>query len=140
MKRKITWITYCFLVLGSTKSMAQNIFPSSGNAGITTTTPAAPLDFGSGTEVKTLFYGSGGNTGYYWGTGVNLGQSANEASIFIGGAAGTCCGPENFAIVSANQSVWPFTSYTTRLVVNSQTGNVGIGTINPNSKLVVADG
>ena len=108
---------------------------NTGNVGIQTSNPQALLDLGPGGGVKSLFYGSGGNTGYYWGTGVNLGQSPNEASIFIGGAAGTCCGTVNFAVVSANQSAWPYSSYTTRFVVNSYTGYVGIGTIAPSRLL-----
>jgi len=120
--------------------IAQNTFPSSGNVGINNTSPKALLDLGPGNGVKQLFYGSGGSLGYYWGAGVNLGQSPNEASIFIGGASGACCGAENFAIVSADQSAWPYTSYTSRLVVNSQTGYTGIGTVSPRGKLDIWGG
>jgi len=137
---RICIVILAFTTLIADYSIAQNTnpWPATGNVGIGTTAPQAPLDLGYGNGVKALFYGSGGTTGYYWGAGVNLGQSPNEASIFIGGANGACCGPENFAVVSANQSTWPYSSYTTRFVVNSQTGNVGIGTITPQALLDVA--
>jgi len=123
-----------------------NTFPTTGNAGISLyngNAPQALLDLGPNNGVKALFYGAGGTLGYYWGVGVNLGQTPNEASVFIGGATGSCCGAENFAVVSANQAAWPYTSYTTRFVVNSRTGNVGIGTLNINDatyKLYVENG
>jgi len=144
--RKFQLLLTVTLILCATARAQVNTFPPSGNAGIglfNGNTPKAPLDFGEGAGVKTLFYGAGGNSGYYWGVGVNLGQSPNEASVFIGGANTTCCGSENFAVVSANQAAWPYTSYTTRFVVNSQTGNVGIGTLHINDatyKLYVENG
>jgi len=124
---------------------SQNTFPiPTGNVGIQTpVAPRALLDLGPAAGIKALFYGAGGSEDYYWGTGVNLGQSPNEASIFIGGAAGSCCGSENFAIVSANQISWPYTSFQTRFVLNSISGNVGIGTLNvadPAYKLFVETG
>ena len=143
--KKLNLIAFLVFILFSGAS-AQNSFPSSGNVGINVpgpNTPQALLDLGPAGGVKALMYGSGGSLGYYWGFGVNLGQTPNEASIFIGGANGTCCGSENFAVVSANQTAWPFTSYTTRFVVNSQTGNVGVGTLSindPTYKLFVEKG
>jgi hypothetical protein len=119
------------------------IYYSGGKVGINCDDPKALLDLGQGNGIKALFYGSSGTNGYYWGAGVNLGQTPNEASIFIGGANGTCCGSENFAVVSADQATWPYTSFTTRFVVNSRTGNVGIGTLNINDatyKLYVETG
>ena len=143
-KVHLTLIVFFALYAGARAQV--NIFHDAGNAGIgiyNGHTPAAPLDFGEGSGVKMLVYGVGGNVGYYWGLGVNLGGLPNAASVFIGGADGTCCGAENFSIVSAQQSAWPYTSYKDRLIVNSRTGNVGIGTLNVadvNYKLFVETG
>jgi hypothetical protein len=143
-KVQLTLLVFFALYTGAQAQV--NIFNATGPAGIgiyNGHTPLAPLDFGEANGVKMLVYGVGGNSGYYWGLGVNLGQAPNEASVFIGGGNGTCCGAENFAVVSANQASWPYTSYTTRFIVNSSTGNVGIGTLHVsdvNYKLFVETG
>lgn len=141
-------ILFCLFLPALQVVKAQNIWDANGNVGIglfnpPTDVPQARLDLGQYNGVKQLVYGGAGNSGYFWGFGVNLGHSANEASIFIGGATGSCCGAENFSVISADQSAWPYSTYTNRLTVNSRTGNVGIGTLNINDgnyKLFVETG
>ena len=131
--KKVQLTLFVFFSLFAGAKAQVNILNSTGNAGISMyngNTPQALLDLGPNNGVKALIYGAGGTLGYYWGLGVNLGHAPNEASIFIGGANGACCGAEYFSVVSADQSAWPYTSYTDRLIVNSRTGNVGIGTLN----------
>lgn len=109
---------------------------NSGNVGIGTTSPSAPLDFGSANYIKQLIYGSGGDTGYYMGLGVNLGSAPNTFTAFIGPPGGDGShGDGSFSIASAT-TTWPYTAYTTRFAVLSS-GNVGIGTTNPTNALSV---
>jgi hypothetical protein len=144
--RKFQLLLAVTLILCISALAQVNTFPATGNAGIgllNGNTPRSPLDFGQGVGVKTLFYGAGGTVGYYCGIGVNLGQSPSELSVFLGGASSACCGSQNFAVVSANDNNWPTSGFTTRFVVNSQTGNVGIGTLHINDatyKLYVENG
>jgi hypothetical protein len=119
------------LWLGPALKAQTNTFPPSGNVGIGTMSPWAPLDLGNTGGIKQLVYGSGGSSGYQLGFGVDLGQAANSFSLFIGGASDA-----NFDIVSANQSTWPYSSFTSRLTVTNS-GNVGIGTTNPQNLLSV---
>ena len=116
------------------------VLTTNGKVGIGTNDPKALLDLGPAGGLKFLNYGSGGTNGYQSGMGVNLGQASNSFSLFIGGAAGTVAGASNFEVVSANQATFPYASYTTRLAVNSQTGNVGIGVAAPTANLEVAGG
>ena len=111
-----------------------NTFPSSGNVGISTTSPLTALDLGAAAGHRFLIYGSGGTTGYLSGMGVNLGQQSNSMGFFIGKNA-------NFSIDVANVSeTFPYTSgYTTKFSMLNN-GNVGIGITNPQSKLVVNGG
>ena len=68
------------------------------------------------------------------GFGINLGQASNAMGAFIGYGDGSDANT-NFEIVSADQA-WPYSSYTTRLVVQHG-GNVGIGTSTPDATLDV---
>lgn len=117
-----------------------SVLTTAGKVGIGTNDPKALLDLGPAGGVKFLNYGSGGTDGYQMGMGVNLGEAPNSFSLFIGGATGTVAGASNFEVVTANQPKFPYTSYTTRLAVNSRTGNVGIGVVAPTANLEVAAG
>jgi hypothetical protein len=133
-----TW-PYC-LSNGTTADASQVMANFNAAAPLANPQFSGIVDLGPANGVRELVYGASGTNGYQMGFGVNLGQSANELSIFVGGASGVCCGAANFAIDSANQSTYPFTSYTTRFVVNSQNGNVGIGTVTPGYQLDVGSG
>lgn len=113
---------------------------TNSNVGISTANPKALLDMGPANGVKFLNYGSGGTNGYQTGMGVNLGQAKNSYSFFIGGADTTIAGPSNFEVVTADQPTFPYTSYTTRFVVNSKKGAVGIGVLDPSANLETAQG
>ncbi|MCX5697582.1 MAG: hypothetical protein NTU54_06430 [Candidatus Omnitrophica bacterium] len=106
---------------------------NNGNVGIGTTSPNAPLSIVNAVGRRFILNDSA--TSYAMGLGINLGQAANSMGAFIGYGDGTA-GSSNFEIVSADQA-WPYTSYTTRFVVQ-RGGNVGIGTTGPGAKLEVA--
>src|SRR5258708_26055179 len=75
----------------------------SGNVGIGTMSPATLFDLAGTVGFKQLIYGSGGNTGYYMGFGVNLGQSPNALSVFTGSASGSS-GVSSFEIVYSHST------------------------------------
>ena len=108
---------------------------ANGNVGIGTPSPGASLDLGGFTGVRQLFYGAAGTNGYQMGMGVNLGQSPNSLSLFMGGAINS--GISSFEIVHPNQQTWPYSTYTTMFTVLGN-GNVGIGTASPQHLLHVA--
>jgi hypothetical protein len=137
--KKTFLFSACILLTSVALKAQTNTFPSTGNVGIGTTTPAAPLDLGNSVYVKHLIYGSGGNTGYYMGFGIDLGQAPNTLTAFIGPPGGDGShGDGSFSIASAT-TTWPYSAYTTRFTVLSS-GNVGIGTTTPTSLFQVDDG
>lgn len=117
-------------------NFAQNIFPPSGNVGIGTTSPNARLDLGSGygtSGAKFLVYNddftselSGTKIGFYMDnfTMNNLNLVFPEANGF----------PGLFTISAKNTAGTTLKPY---FSIAGLTGNIGIGTINPQQKLEV---
>lgn len=143
--KKLFFFVILLVLINTKNGFAQwvaspGLLTTTSNVGIGTANPKTLLDLGPAGGVKFLNYGTGGTNGYQAGMGVNLGQATNSYSLFIGGANGTSSGASNFEVVSANQATYPYTSYTTRLAVNSRTGNVGIGVAAPSANLEVASG
>lgn len=119
-----------FLALTSV-TIAQNTFPSSGNAGIGTTSPGYKLDIvttvpSDGIKIRQTYYGAAGITLDNQTTG---GKNWSIFSLGNGDAAG-----------AGNFSIFHNTSPTTgdhRIFIEGATGNVGIGTITPATRLHV---
>lgn len=141
MKVKKLFIVVTAFLLAPYFCAAQNSFPSSGNVGVGTNTPTAALQVvrggtnsgadypvvhiltnGSGNIYGPILYlnGLSGTGGKNWGL-----VSSGALDAGATGAAG------NFAIYDAGAG--------SRLVINSS-GNVGIGTLNPTTGLLVAQG
>jgi len=118
---------YAALSVANVSSGYSNLLlmQAGGNVGIGTTSPLALLDLGGAAGLKQLIYS--GSSGYQIGFGVSLGQLSNSLSIVAPGAGGSLSGID---FVAPNQSTWPYSSYTSRMVILS-TGNVGIGTTSP---------
>src|SRR6266446_4915423 len=129
---RVTLPTLSVLLAVATPVSAQNTFPTTGNVGIGTTSPSAPLQiFGNNTSVPAIF-GSAGHTRFIlttpdaaynpklqldrggsnaWEIGVDDGYGAGGLYVYGGNAY-------RFGITSG--------------------GNVGIGTNNPSAQLHVA--
>jgi len=105
---------------------------AAGYVGIGATSPQARLSLGSTGGVKQLWY-DGSNSQYNSGVGLNL-APGQGLDVFMGFGTGT---DTSFRICRPNAAAWPFASYTA-LVTVLETGNVGIGTTNPGSRLAVA--
>jgi hypothetical protein len=123
---------------GTTNVERSVITQSNGNVGIGTTTPGAMLSLGSSTPTipKLLIFDA--NNGWNMGLGTNLGAFGTSAGVL------SIVMPEGFASqdgssrlnIVAPTSAWPYASYATLMtVINS--GNVGIGTTTPTTKLEV---
>jgi hypothetical protein len=123
MKKQGLYI-FLFAVFSCVQGIAQtNTFPSSGNVGIGTTSPSAPLKIGAGTA--SLHYGSNGvlikfNSGDRALLELHSPDGANRL-VFQSLSGGTYLG-------SLDQKP---------LYLQSDGGNVGIGTTNPQAKLAV---
>jgi hypothetical protein len=95
----------------------QNTFPASGNAGAGTTSPLSPL---------TVYNASGGSGVY----GLTL------ATGFSGGNS-YAINPFITGVSNGGFSIYDITNSAARLVIQQNTGSVGIGTTSPTAKLSV---
>jgi hypothetical protein len=108
---------FCLILSSGIQVQAQNIFPPTGNVGIGTTAPSAPLSFGTTLGDSKLALWDNGTVRY------GLGIQSSQFRFHLGGAGarfsffGAEAGPE--------------------LMTLTGTGNLGIGVINPSFKLEV---
>ncbi len=134
MKKQI--FTTLFLAGISCVSLqAQNTFPSSGNVGIGTSTPLAPLTIdgiGKPSSDNILFLKD------------DLSLSMDIYSSYTGGPSDRYRGGFAYGVRPANKAwqIWhvdPSRGWQNLLHV-SDNGNIGLGTLNPNSRLCISDG
>ncbi|SJZ78551.1 hypothetical protein [Sediminibacterium ginsengisoli] len=118
-------VLFCYLL--SFKSNAQNTFPSTGNVGIGTSSPAAPLEvYGNGIRVNTSGTKISGFANVInAGSWDMLAYSDDGAQVVLGGYRSA-----QFTRLGL------FTTGLERLHIDSD-GNVGIGTLFPTEKLSV---
>lgn len=114
-----------FLLLIPSISNSQNTFPSSGNAGIGTTSPSEKLHVVASGDAPVLIESTGSSsTGFI---------KMKEATS--GGAREWWFGP-NMVSADGSFQLYDNTAAQNRLTVNTS-GNVGIGTTSPGSRLTI---
>lgn len=112
---------------------------NSGKLGIGTTTPLGGLDVNSAIGVNSWTYFRGNvnavnpSAGFTTGLAIGWNKSGagGETNLIYGNGAG-CCGGQGLEI-----GEWNGTVYTQRMSIKANSGNVGIGTASPTSKLQV---
>ena len=118
-----------FGVNGAWNASEKMRIDSSGNVGIGTNSPSAPLNI----------YNNTASTGYAW-IKIESGTSAAYAPRIQLSDSRTGAGAANYQLISGGNSgafeVYDTTSSASRLLINSS-GNVGIGTTSPSQKLDV---
>lgn len=128
MKTKL--ILGSFLALAAVISAQTNTFPSTGNAGIGTTSPAFKLDLttsSSSDGIRLTQTGTQGAVGLELKNNTNNGRRWGLFSLGTNDAAG-----------SGNFSIYDLTSGSNRFFISGTTGNIGVGTVNPGTKLHVS--
>jgi hypothetical protein len=135
MKKNITCIMLCFLALGSSQSMAQNIFPGIGNVGIGTNNPLNTLDvrgsafFQTNSDPVLTFNKIGNSWQYLEYKNNNIRQSwlgINESN--------------HFYITKETQGNIVLYPLNGNVLLAPDGGNVGIGTGNPGGFKLAVEG
>ena len=109
-------------------SSSANLFTDGTNVGIGTSSPAAKLDLGTGSGRKLNVYND--NTNAIIGFGIDIAGGPYELSCYAGGN-GTSAGMFTWSAYNRTANI-----YAERMRIDSS-GNVGIGTSSPASKLHV---
>jgi len=138
MKKHLSLIVIITLLIAA-NARAQNIFPSSGRAGIFTTTPAASLQVKGGARIGTLtnYTNIDSATGNLTFAGTAGYRVANNQFAFI--AAGA---PSAGLFFNATNFRYEFRSTAGVSALNigaDVNGRVGIGSVSPTERLTIVD-
>ncbi len=121
---KIYFFLISALFINVSLSAQSNTFPASGNVGIGTTNPLSLLTLNDATRAEILLQTNGSNIAAF---------SVNSNSSIWNGAYGIGL---NLIATSADVNLLTGTPAVSTFIVKNS-GNVGIGTINPDAKLAV---
>ncbi|MEQ8575517.1 MAG: hypothetical protein RIB63_15725, partial [Fulvivirga sp.] len=114
---------------------------SNGNFGIGTTNPGAILEVsGVHNQVKIDAIGSGNDAEILFDTRLDNGNNYNTAKIIADGGTGGTTPSLNFNVIDGDGSGWDQTLTIRSTDGSDNSGNVGIGTSIPNSKLEIFSG
>lgn len=128
----------CILGIGEMALAQTNIFPSSGNVGIGTTNPDYPFhikkDAGNGDLESTI---ENTNSGSGARTRLNFQGLASPAVLILSSSTATT-DPNSFLIDNVNLAPIKFLVGDVERMRLTPSGNIGIGTTNPSTKLEVS--
>lgn len=127
-------LIFCILGMGEIVFAQTNTFPSSGNVGIGTTSPVAPLEVYKSQDSYIKVRNSGGNYSY-----LNLTGGTSSAYLIknnIGSAINGASAGALYTFVEEGYDFQHIENTHARLTIKSG-GNVGIGTSSPATKLHV---
>jgi len=120
------WILICWLLVSGSSLSAQNIFPASGNVGIGTTSPANKLTVEGQIESGPLLLKAWSQSPYANSSWL---RGMSDVGVFL-----TNNNITRWAGIKADGS---FDVSSGMLFIDGTTGNVGVGTSNPQFKLDV---
>ena len=127
-------------VSGNDAAKTRLLINSSGNVGIGTTSPSAPLHIGGDGRIaifgdtsfddKYIEFREGGTTGFRMGLRTNFVDTSGDILL-------TCGDDKGFGIATDTTSAWSSVATSAVNFYISEGGNVGIGSTNPAAKLHV---
>lgn len=137
VKRLLTAVFFC---ITSPATYAQNVFPANGNVGIGTNSPTTPLDVVNNQNQPSLIKLTNTASGPLAMAGFQVVSEGGNGYFYRTCNNYTAAGHSNQLIIQDNSADFVFFGNDELVRLKNNTGNLGIGTPTPRSKVDIWDG